>query len=108
MMEARRCAEQASRRRGGSCADVSAGESWLLIPTCNGGAGTSMVAAGVADEGGVQESSRRRLRDGGGASRWLPALQVGARRDLMEEDGGVATVVDWWWSARRWRQRLPW
>ena len=42
---------------GGSCADVSAGASWLLIPTCNGGAGTSMVAAGVAGEGGVRDGA---------------------------------------------------
>jgi len=54
VMEARRCAEQALRRRGGSCVDVSVGASWLLIPTCNGGAGTSMVAASVAGEGGVR------------------------------------------------------
>ena len=39
---------------GGSCADVFAGASWLLIPTCNGDARTSMVAAGVAGEGGVR------------------------------------------------------
>ena len=34
--------------------DVSADASWLLISTCNGGAGTSMVAASVAGEGGVR------------------------------------------------------
>jgi len=54
VMEARRCAEQASRRRDGLCADVSAGASWLLILTCNGSAGTSMVAASVTGEGGVR------------------------------------------------------
>ncbi|QCD78650.1 hypothetical protein DEO72_LG1g2286 [Vigna unguiculata] len=42
---------------GGSCADVSAGASWLLILTCNGGAGTSMVAASVAGEGGVRDGA---------------------------------------------------
>ena len=33
---------------------------------------------------------------------------AGTCRDLMEEDGGAAAVVDWWLSGRRWRRRLPW
>ena len=77
---------------GGSCADVSAGASWLLILTFNGGAGTSMMAAGVAGEGGV--------RDGAvGCEKKMvapPLLQIGGGR---RGDGGSGCHGD----GRRWR-----
>ncbi|QCE00085.1 hypothetical protein DEO72_LG7g1371 [Vigna unguiculata] len=44
---------------------------WFLAWCCCGRDGGVSWDAVV-----LRKSSRRRLRDGGGASRWLPALQV--------------------------------
>ena len=62
--------------------DVSADASWLLISTCNGGAGTSMVAAGVAGEGGVHDSAVGREKKMVAP----PLLQIGGGR--RGEGGG--------------------
>ena len=91
--------------RNGGCARICGGRDWsrwLRIagaivarvrtsPLVRRGGRSAVVARRwccvmVRDSGCFR--SRRRLRDGG--RWWLPALQVGARRDLMEEDGDVA------------------